>query len=67
MHSRADVSFRFGRLSVYLADFVVSLLLTPALTVSVADNANLELMGAQFVTLSSNSGQVTEQSTLQKE
>ena len=42
-------------------------LLTPALTVSVADNANLELMGAQFVTLSSNSGQVTEQSTLQKE
>ena len=25
MHSRADTSFRFGRLSVYLADFVVSL------------------------------------------
>ena len=25
MHSRAEISFRFGRLSVYLADFVVSL------------------------------------------
>lgn len=36
-------------------------LLTPALTVSVADNASLELMGAQFVTLTAATGQTTEQ------
>ena len=36
-------------------------LLTPALTVSVADNANLELMGAQFLTLTAPTGQITQQ------
>ena len=33
----------------------------PALRVSVADNARLELMGAQFFTLSAAGGQTTEQ------
>ena len=36
-------------------------LLTPALTVSVADNASLELMGAQFLKLTAQSGQTSEQ------
>ena len=36
-------------------------LLTPALTVSVADNASLELMGAQFLQLKATTGQVTQQ------
>ena len=36
-------------------------LLTPALTVSVADNANLELMGAQFMTITAAMGQKMEQ------
>ena len=36
-------------------------LLTPALTVSVADNASLELIGAQFLTLKAHTGQCTEQ------
>ena len=36
-------------------------LLHPALTVSVADNTNLELMGAHFMTLSSDSGASTHQ------
>ena len=36
-------------------------LLTPALTISVADNASLKLMGAQFVKLTAPTGQTTEQ------
>ena len=36
-------------------------LLTPALTVSVADNANLELIGAQFISLTAHTGQSTQQ------
>ena len=36
-------------------------ILAPALTVSVADNANLELMGAHFITLKSPTGRSTEQ------
>lgn len=36
-------------------------LLHPALTVSVADNANLELVGAHFLTIFSDSGESTEQ------
>ena len=36
-------------------------LLTPALTVYVADNANLELMGSLFMTLTTATGQETEQ------
>ena len=36
-------------------------LLVPALTVSVADNSSLELIGAQFVTIFSASGHASEQ------
>ena len=36
-------------------------ILTPALTISTADNAKLELIGATFLTLYSNSGQSTDQ------
>ena len=36
-------------------------LIAPALSVSVADNSNLELIGAHFVTLSSSTGQSSEQ------
>ena len=36
-------------------------LLTPALTVSVADNASLELIGAQFMQLKSSTGHTTQQ------
>ena len=35
--------------------------ITPALTVSVADNASLELIGAQFLSLTAQSGHTTQQ------
>ena len=36
-------------------------LLHPALTVSMADNTNLELMGAHFMIITADSGESTEQ------